>query len=186
MNPEISRRTALEAAAALAVPTTVASAPTVQAADGPRPAPTADNGAPGGVPATAPSEELAHYYRFQEIVEGRRMVYRSGQWRFEGAPVELDPKGIYPMIDDPDPTRLPEGSPERKAAEACDQTYTTILAVLQRVFDGHPGELRHAADLMTRLEKQAHQLAEMPRTTGGRTVLGPAFRLIETDRGADA
>ncbi|MEH0417410.1 hypothetical protein [Streptomyces sp. B21-083] len=182
MNPEISRRTALEGAAAFAVPAVATSAPTAHAADGHRLAPAADNGTPGGVPAAAPSEELAHYYRFQEIVEGRRMVYRSGQWRFEGSPVELDPKGIYPMIDDPDTSRLPEGSPQRKAAEACDQTYTTMLVVLQSVFDGHPGELRRAAELMTQLEKQAHQLAEMPRTAGGRTVLGPAFRFIATGR----
>lgn len=189
MNPDISRRTALEAAAALAVPMAVTTAPAsaAHAAEGHRPAPTAaGNGAPGAAPAAAPSEELAHYYRFQEIVEGRRMVYRSGQWRFEGSPVALDAEGIYPMVDDPDTTRLPEGSPQREASEACDRTYTKMLAVLQRVFDGHPGELRHAAGLMTQLEKQAHQLAEMPHPAGGRTVLGPAFRLVATDRAADS
>ncbi|AXI80849.1 hypothetical protein [Peterkaempfera bronchialis] len=189
MSTEISRRTALEAAAALAVPVVAATAGTAHADDCDHPTHGAGGGGAGAGAAEASkaseaseaaatgSEELAHYYRFEEIVRGRRMVQRGDRWRFEGPRIAFDPDGVHPVVDDPDTTRLPQGSRERALSEACDQAYTEVLLALQRVFDGHPHELRRAERLMFHLEKQAHRLVETPHPAGGRKVLGPAFRL---------
>lgn len=188
MTAGISRRTVIESAAALAVPATAA----VAAAGTARSAPPAPAGSLGGERDTratvgpdqstaAPSEELAHFYRFQEIVEGRELVLRGGQWRFEGRAITLAPHGVRPMVDDPRTTRLPQGSQARLASEACDRVYTDMLGVLQRVFDGHPEDLGHAARLMFQLEQHATELAQMPHPSGQRTVLGPAFQLADVN-----
>lgn len=34
-------------------------------------------------------EACAHYYQFKEIIRGRRLIFRAGEWRFEGAEVRL-------------------------------------------------------------------------------------------------
>jgi hypothetical protein len=186
---EISRRTLIESAAALAVPpaATLAAAGTAWSATGtpadpapcePQTAATAATIAPSQTAGA--SQELAHYYRFQEIVEGRELVHRSGQWRFEGCAITLDPHGVHPMVDDPRTTRLPHGSQAHQASQACDRVYTDLLGALQRVFDGHPEELRHATQLMFQLEEHAAGLAQMTYPPGHRTVLGPAFQVAES------
>jgi len=177
MSAEISRRTAIEAAAALAAPIVAGAAlPSEAAAATPDGRPVPAGGAARPTPSAGASQEPAHYYRFQEIVEGRELVRRSGHWRFEGRPIRLDPAGVHRMVDDPDTTRLPEGSAARRASESCDRAYAEVLAALQRVFDGYPEELGRAVALMHRLARHADALARIPDPAGG-GVLGPAFQV---------
>jgi hypothetical protein len=168
---EISRRTALQTAAALAAAGCIPEVATEHAAAGP-----ALPASPTGV--VQPSE-LAHYYRFQEIVEGRELVQTAGVWNFTGPAIPFDPDGVHPVIDDPDTSALPEGSPQRQASEECDRAYTKMLHALNRVFDGHPDELGHVSRLMFALEEHARHLMSFPSAPGAETVLGPAFRLLD-------
>jgi hypothetical protein len=177
MTPEISRRSTLQAAAALGLPAAVQGTQTAHAAEAGNGAPTGGAASGSAAPGAAAPAELAHYYLFREIVEGRRLVFRSGQWRFEGAPVPFDPAGVRPVVDDPDTGRLPEGSAERNASQRCDQAYTEMLTALHRVFDGHPGEFGDAVHLMRNLQASAQELIRTPHPAGGKTVLGPAFQL---------
>lgn len=49
-----------------------------------------------------PFNQTAHYYKFEEIVEGRRLVKDSdGGWSYSGPRIPFDPEGVYPMIDNP-------------------------------------------------------------------------------------
>ncbi|MEY9966780.1 hypothetical protein ABIA33_004845 [Streptacidiphilus sp. MAP12-16] len=176
MTPEISRRSALHAAA-LSIAAVVQGAETAHAAeDGSGIALGSALGGSAESAAAAPPD-LAHYYLFREIVEGRRLVHRSGQWRFEGPPVPFDPAGVHPMVDDPNTELLPEGSPEQSASHRCDQAYTDVLTALHHVFDGHPDDFGNAVHLMLSLEKASRELIQMPYPAGGMTVLGPAFQL---------
>ena len=167
MTAPISRRAALRAAALLA-------------AYGALPQNTPAHAAPGPAGPPAEPDELAHYYRFREIVEGRRMVRSEAGWTFDGPAVPFDPDGVHPVIDGPDTASLPPGSPEREASERCDGAYTDMLRALNRVFDGHPDELHHVTAMMFALEGQARRLLTMPSAPGATTVLGPAFQLVET------
>ena len=135
-------------------------------------------GSPGDPDETTDKrEELAHFYRFQEIVKGRRLIKVDGRWVFEGDPIPFDPDGVYPMVDDPDTDALP---PESRVAEEsllCDRLYGDLLTALGDVFDGHPEDLDATVELMFSLEIQAKRLLSMPIGPGASTVAGPSFQV---------
>ncbi|MEU6896150.1 hypothetical protein ABZ934_31270 [Streptomyces sp. NPDC046557] len=167
MRPEISRRGTLQAAAGLSL-------------SGLLPLPLPNGVAAAQSTAGAGPEELAHYYRFLEIAEGRRLVRDRGSWQLTGPPLTLHTAGVLPLVDNPDTEKLPPGSRQRQASEACDAAYDEVLQALQRVFDGHPDELREAVARMRAFEGHAEELSQIPSAPGASTVLGPAFRLPRT------
>lgn len=123
------------------------------------------------------SGELGHYYRFKEIVEGRRLVRDDrGEWVYEGAPVPFDPDEVHPMVDDPDASLLPDGSRARAQADVVNATYTKMLTSLDRIFNGNPHELTDVRGLMYSLEVEAGKLLELPSGLEPGTVAGPAFQ----------
>ncbi|GGQ35731.1 ferritin-like domain-containing protein [Streptomyces griseomycini] len=121
--------------------------------------------------------ELGHYYMFAEIVEGRQLARAAdGSWGYTGPRIPFDPEGVHPMVDDPDTYRLPAGSVGRRESLRCDASYTNLLTALNRVFNGHPGELDDAVGLMFQVQVEARKLLAVPSAEGARTVLGPAFQ----------
>jgi hypothetical protein len=134
-------------------------------------------GTPQDLDGDPDPERLGHYYRFQEIVEGRRLIRNNvGKWVFEGEPIRFDPDGVYPMVDDPDAYRLAVGSMTRREAELANEMYTNLLTNLNLVFNGHPEGLSDAVGLMFSLQVQAKKLFDLPSSQGAATVAGPAFQ----------
>lgn len=133
-----------------------------------------------GTTLTDPSggrHELAHYFRFREIVEGRQLAKDAeGAWTFKGPPILFDPDGVFPMVDDPDSTALPQQSPAWIAAALFDETYGDLLRSLDRAVNGAPDRLRDAIGLMFSLEVQAHRLMAMPLAPGSPDTAGPDFQ----------
>ncbi|MFE5025703.1 hypothetical protein ACFRAO_20845 [Streptomyces sp. NPDC056656] len=177
------RRTALQLAATAAVSGVLATGTGAPASAASEPSavtePSAADGPPPAVQAEAGADELAHYYRFWEIVQGRRLVKTHGYWSFDGPRIPFDPKGVHRLVENPDTQKLEKGSAARKASERCDRAYTEMLRTLNRVFDGHPGELRHAQRQMEVLGEKARALMRMPSAPGAKTFLAPAFQLAE-------
>jgi hypothetical protein len=120
--------------------------------------------------------EIAHYYRFEEIVRGRRMVAHDGTFSFSGDPIPFDQEGVFPMRDDPNTKTLPPGSAARHSSQRFDDIYGNLLTALQRVFDGHPQELGDAIGLMYALQVSGRGLMEVPTAPGSDTTAGPSFR----------
>ncbi|MCX4733360.1 ferritin-like domain-containing protein [Streptomyces sp. NBC_01363] len=121
--------------------------------------------------------EFGHYYRFQEIVKGRRLIRNAkGAWVFEGARVPFDAEGVHPVADDADTYALPAGSVARRDSEQCDESYTRALTSLHRVFNGHPEEMDDAVGLMYQMQVQAKKLLGIKVPDGGGTVVGPSFQ----------
>ncbi|MFG2662276.1 hypothetical protein [Streptomyces sp. NPDC048425] len=175
------RRTALQLAATAAVSGVLATGAGVPSAASAVAEPAAPEGPPPAVQAEARADELAHYYRFWEIVQGRRLVKTHGYWSFDGPVIPFDQREVYRLVQNPDTQQLEEGSAAREASERCDRAYTEMLRTLNRVFDGHPQELRRAERQMEVLGKQARALMRMPSAPGAKTVLAPAFQLAEDD-----
>jgi rubrerythrin len=122
-------------------------------------------------------EELAHYFRFKEIVEGRQMVKNAdGKWVFEGPPIRFDPDGVYPMVDDPDTATLPADSQVKASSRQFNATYSDLLRSLHGTFNGNPAGLRAAIGLMYTTEVQATELMRTPISAGAPTTAGPAFQ----------
>jgi hypothetical protein len=101
-------------------------------------------------------DEVAHYYRFEELKLGRR--YQRGdtpQSGPTGEPVTVDRDGVFPMPANPSRSSDPE---IRRAQEAFDNTYCTLLYLLEQAFNGEPALIRDAIGTMFGLKAQAAAL----------------------------
>jgi len=96
---------------------------------------------------------------------------------FEGPPIRFDPDGVYPMVDDPDTSTLPAGSPVKASSRQFNATYADLLRSLHRTFNGDPSGLRAAIGLMYTAEVQATELMRTPIGAGSPITAGPSFQV---------
>ncbi|KAA8613149.1 ferritin-like domain-containing protein [Salipiger aestuarii] len=105
--------------------------------------------------------EIAHYYRFQQLVLGR--YYQQGDARDAptGGPVPVDWSAVYPIKTNARLDDFPMGSDLRNAAESFNRTYATFLDRLTRAFRGAPeqfipaiGDMFHIKELFYRIMRQ--------------------------------
>ena len=119
--------------------------------------------------------EVAHYFRFKEIVEGHRLVRTAdGSWTFTGPEVPFDPAGVWPVVDDPELADIESPAAQRQAA-LFDQAYAGLLRSLHAMMNGDPKALASAVGLMFGLEVLAHKLVQEPIAPGSDTTAGPLF-----------
>jgi Ferritin-like len=141
---------------------------------------------------TSPREvvgaNVAHYYRFAEIVHGRRLVPNPAagpetppdqRYIYAGAPVPVHQEGIRNAPVNPKMAAYPAGSAARGACKAFNYTYTGLLKALHAAFNGSPYELKSAIGLMGSLQQQATDM--MAGTTTGGVCVGPSFEWQPTD-----
>lgn len=123
-------------------------------------------------------DEVAHFYRFQELKLGRR--FRRGDTPLSGPTgdrVAVDWDGVRPMQRNPRTLENAPGSAIRLAQDGFNHTYCTLLSMLERAFNGYPPILNDAVDVMYVLKSQAEGLMQMP-TEDGLAVAGPAFEYV--------
>lgn len=123
-------------------------------------------------------EEVAHYYRFEELRLGRR--YQRGDTPASGptgAAVTVDWGGIHPMRANPRTTDHAPGSAVRVAQEEFNHAYCGVLHLLEQSFNGSPGMLAVATGAMYGLKAQAQSLMLMPNEDGV-TTAGPTFEYV--------
>lgn len=122
---------------------------------------------------------LSHYYRFAEIVNGRRLVRNHkapNGWSYAGEKIPFDPAGVYPMADDPGEADLPASCSATVFADRFDATYSTLLNALHVTFNGKP-HFESAVGVMYTLRILAQQLMEMP-IPGRKVTAGPRWRYV--------
>ena len=123
-------------------------------------------------------EQVAHYYRFQELKVGRR--YRCGdtpQSGPTGDTISVDWNGVRPMRGNPRTSDHAPGSAIQRAQEQFNDSYCAILRLLDQAFNGSPRTLGTAIGSMYRLKVQAQALMEMS-TEDGMTTAGPTFEYV--------
>ena len=127
--------------------------------------------------------DVAHYYRFAEIVHGRRLVRfpgpPHGRWAYLGQPVTVNPAGIRPVPVNPTLDGYPADSAARHACKSFNYTYTSLLRVLHTTFNGTPGALMSAISLMSSLQQQALDMSAGTTTNG--VPAGPTFEWQPTN-----
>ncbi|RZU75103.1 CDGSH-type Zn-finger protein [Micromonospora kangleipakensis] len=122
-------------------------------------------------------EEVAHFYRFQELKVGRR--YRRGdtpQSGPTGEAISVDLAGVQPMRRNPRLADHAPGSAIRTAQEEFNHTYCAMLNLLDQAFNGSPRLLAVAIGTMYTLKAQAQALMQMPDEEG--TTAGPTFEYV--------
>ena len=128
-------------------------------------------------------EEIAHYYRFEEIVKGRELVPAPGQeppWHYAGEKIPFEEGKVYPVLTNPKAKKYQEGTAARHACDSFNYTYTTLLKVLHETFNGSPYRLVAAVGLMESMSEQAQAMMAMPSGIEGKNV-GPSFEWRPTN-----
>ncbi len=121
--------------------------------------------------------ELAHYFKFSEIVQGRRLVRGRSGFSYDGEAIPFDPDGVYPMVDDPDIGRFAPDSRAYMLSVQFAESYQALLTGLHRTFNGEPGHLRQAIGAMFSLDLLARDLMQTPSGLADGTTAGPSFQL---------
>lgn len=122
-------------------------------------------------------EEVAHYYRFQELRVGRR--FRRGdtpQTGPTGEAIAVDLAAVQPMRRNPRLAEHAPGSAIRTAQEEFNHTYSAVLNLLDQAFNGSPRLIAVAMGSMYTLRAQARALMRMPDGEG--TTAGPTFDYV--------
>jgi hypothetical protein len=122
--------------------------------------------------STSPFDEtgqVAHYYRFAEIVYARRLVVVEAEpgWAYAGQPLPLDQAGVWDLYPDAKAVDYPDGCQARVLVDAFNGSYTRLLASLHQVFNGRPDRLEMALSLMIEMRLTASKLVatQVPGTT---------------------
>ncbi|MBD2593538.1 ferritin-like protein [Nostoc spongiaeforme FACHB-130] len=117
--------------------------------------------------------ELAHYYKFDEISHGRKLIQVDGVWRYAGEVVPFPE--TYPMA------QVPEGgwqNPSPEVSALLNQFNSAFKAVLDELelawTTGNKDKLSSAIGLMFSLKAPAIQLMQIPLPDGSGNY-GPDF-----------
>jgi hypothetical protein len=119
-------------------------------------------------------DELAHYFKFDELRQGR--CYQHGDRPSTGPtgdPILSDFHAVLPMRPNPKAADHPAGSELRAMSDSFNRTYSALLRSLERAFGGHPNELMASVQTMMTLRYRAVALMRVP--IGDGMTAGPPF-----------
>ena len=129
-----------------------------------------------GDPHSNRREDLAHFFKFQEIVCGRELEFHGvSNYSFTGPPIPFDEKGVWPMRDNPGSKGLKPGTKVYNRARVFHQTYRSLLRKLDDVFGGNPKGVSDAMSIMESLMLQMKALMAMPVEGSETVTCGPVF-----------
>ncbi|MGD1059610.1 MAG: ferritin-like protein [Solirubrobacteraceae bacterium] len=118
--------------------------------------------------------DLAHFYRYNELRQRRR--YRIGDDPLEptGEPVAIDWDKVYPMQPNLKLAEVPEGE-LRHAVHRCNGIWYTLLERVETALTGNPDELQPAVGEMWSLKYAMVELMRIRMPNGLHA--GPTFEL---------
>lgn len=120
-------------------------------------------------------EEVGHYFRFLEILEGRS--YQRGDTAESGPTGEkfsVDWDAVHNMRMNPDISDYPEDGIQYEKMEALAQGYSDMLRMMERSFAGDPKLFGETVGTMFELRHLILELMELP-AGDGETTVGPYF-----------
>lgn len=125
--------------------------------------------------------ELAHFYRFEEIYMNQLLVKADNSVGYAwGAPLGVDWNAVYPAINDPENHDFSGDPPAAQAAQAaCNTAYTSMVDELTKTFNGNTGSLGNAVGAMFQLRMAALHALVTP-LADGTSVSGPSFIYLNT------
>ena len=117
-------------------------------------------------------DELAHYFRFNEIRQGRR--YRATDTPASGPTGDemlVDWRAVHPSTPNPKAADFADQPEVHALMVAANQTYTRLLRTLHSGYTGQPDQLLRAVPIMYELKYAVQALMKIPSGRGdGRTV----------------
>jgi hypothetical protein len=121
--------------------------------------------------------ELAHFYRFRQLLLGR--YYQEGDKPDEptGPPLDVDWDAVYPVKTNAVLDDYPEGSELRTAAVQFNQQYADFLRHLTDAYTGQPDLLIEAVPEMFRLRDGMTSLIRNPIPGADGLTAAPTFEV---------
>lgn len=143
--------------------------------------------------------ELAHYYKFAEIVHGKRLVQVGETYLYAGATIPFDPAGVWPTTDNPRLVNFPDGSKAKLLALRFANTYQSLLNALNTTFNSTAAYnklpvsdqsqmtqtqfktkcLHEAIGIMFSMQIQAQDLVQTPSGNNDGLTAGPVFQIAQ-------
>ncbi|PXF40627.1 hypothetical protein BWQ96_09658 [Gracilariopsis chorda] len=123
--------------------------------------------------------DMAHYFMFSEVFYGRKIVRNddpSTGFKYSGEAFELDPAGVYNMMDDPDYRCLTADSSEYKQAVKFAGKYHDMLVSLTSSFNGTPSDMSSAVTDMRALRALAPMAMKADNGLGTGETIGTPFQ----------
>jgi hypothetical protein len=130
---------------------------------------------------------VAHYYRFQELAKGMKIVPDALSpvgFSFDPQqPISIDDSSdVIQMVDDPELLKFePADAKASQLADACDVAYSDLLRILQDAFNGQPARITDAIGQMTPvLESAIEEVLAVQLTAGvdAGKFAGPRFKFV--------
>jgi hypothetical protein len=122
----------------------------------------------------------AHYYKFGEIVNGRRLVKTPTGYAYDGPPVLFDPAGVWPLKPNCKISDFAKGTQARTRIEGFAYSYSSLLNALHDTFNGQPERLDVAIGVMYDLRVQAVALMQTDTGDSDGFTVGPSYEYVDT------
>jgi hypothetical protein len=129
------------------------------------------------------ANQLAHFYRFAEIVHGAKLIADPtalGGFSYTGDPVNFDATAVIPMAKPAPLTSLTDPSEAtalRLATTFCG-CYRRLLTALQQAFNGQPDKIGDAIGLMNELKVAARNMLDTPDPNDPSLRLTPSWEYL--------
>ena len=130
-----------------------------------------------------PEGELAHYYKFEELYIGKRLVVdkRKKSYSFSGPDIPYDPDNVQPIFPNTKAYMFAPGSEERRRVDEFNASYHSLLDGLHQTFNGKPSTLDQSIGLMFDIKLYGEKLCGMPFPGKTHTTIGPTFEYIQPE-----
>ena len=128
-----------------------------------------------------PDGDFAHYYRFEELWRGKRIVADTSRpegYSFSGPPVPFDASRVLPLTPNQRLADLPPNSQSERYARQFAFVFTKLLNVLQNCFDGQPDRFDDAMGVMFELKLVGQKLVQLDAGNTG-LMAGPVFARVD-------
>ena len=123
-------------------------------------------------------EEVAHYFRFLEILKGRSFVHGdTPETGPTGKVFEVDWENVHDMKPNPRSSDFINQPDIHKKLVNFNQEYSDMLRLIERSFNGEPAVLGQAVGVMYELKVLAKELMETAIDDSG-LVVGPSFEYL--------
>ncbi|GGN12062.1 hypothetical protein GCM10010967_55030 [Dyadobacter beijingensis] len=130
-------------------------------------------------------DELAHYYRFEELYKGKRLVKDPSApngYSFSGPGIPYTPADVFPLFPNTKTSMLPAGSEELNRMNQFNLSYYSLLSGLHDTFNGHPEKLNDTIGVMYDLKLTAEKLCATPFPGKAGYTIGPSFEFVDTSK----
>jgi hypothetical protein len=132
-----------------------------------------------------PEGELAHFYRFDQLLRGQYYQHRPSHEPDEpgsptGPELKVDWSAVYSIKKDAKLAQYQSGSELHAAAVAFNASYAEFLRLLTRAFNGEPTLLLEAVPKMFDMRNQVIQVMRNPLGDGSALNAAPTFEISGT------